>query len=88
MKKKKNLISRLLFSAVLLACSSGFALAQTTTKDEYPKVEVFVGFSARWAQLAKSRRLDSTMAAGLGQVMPLPPVSRFRLCATGPGTSD
>ena len=46
MKMNKNLIPRLLFSAALLVCSGGFALAQNAGKDEYPKVEVFAGFSA------------------------------------------
>lgn len=46
MKRNTNLIPRLLFSAALLVCCEGFALAQNAGKDEYPKVEVFAGFSA------------------------------------------
>jgi opacity protein-like surface antigen len=41
-----NHLTRLFFGVVLLMMCSGLALGQTTTKDEYPKVEVFVGFSA------------------------------------------
>ncbi|MBC8029783.1 MAG: outer membrane beta-barrel protein [Pyrinomonadaceae bacterium] len=41
----KNLISRLPFCAVLLMCSTAFALAQSANQDDYPKVEVFVGYS-------------------------------------------
>ena len=42
----KNLITRLPFCAVLLACSATFAPAQSPKKDDYPKFEVFVGASA------------------------------------------
>ncbi len=45
MKMNQNLISRLLCSATLM-CSAAFALAQNASKDEYPKVEIFTGFSA------------------------------------------
>jgi opacity protein-like surface antigen len=45
MKMNKNLIQRLLFSAMLLVCSGGFALAQDASKDD-PKVEIFAGYSA------------------------------------------
>jgi opacity protein-like surface antigen len=35
-----------LLSVIVLMCSSAAALAQATTADDYPKVEVFVGYSA------------------------------------------
>ena len=41
----KELITRLPLCAVLLLCSAAFALAQNASKDEYPKVEIFTGFS-------------------------------------------
>ncbi len=42
----KNLLIRLAFSTALLLCSTLVASAQNTKPDEYPKVEVFVGYSA------------------------------------------
>jgi len=42
----KNLIIRLAFSTALLLCLALVASAQSTKPDEYPKVEVFVGYSA------------------------------------------
>ena len=42
----KNLLIRLLFSTALLLCSALVASAQKPNPDEYPKVEVFVGYSA------------------------------------------
>ena len=42
----KNLLIRLGFSTALLLCSALVASAQNTKPDEYPKVEVFVGYSA------------------------------------------
>jgi len=42
----KALITRLPFCAVLLMCSTAFVSAQKSNKDDYPKVEVFVGYSA------------------------------------------
>jgi opacity protein-like surface antigen len=46
MKMNKNLISRLLLSTLILMCSGAFAWAQNASTDEYPKVEIFAGFSA------------------------------------------
>ena len=46
MKVNENLIPRLFYSALFLICSGPFALAQTAIKDDYPKVEVFAGYSA------------------------------------------
>ena len=42
----KDLITLLPFCAALLLCSAAFALAQSANKDDYPKVEVFTGYSA------------------------------------------
>ena len=42
----KNLLIRLPFSTALLLCSALVGSAQGTKPDEYPKVEVFVGYSA------------------------------------------
>jgi len=42
----KNLLIRLAFSTALLLCSTLVASAQNTKLDDYPKVEVFVGYSA------------------------------------------
>ena len=42
----KNLLIRLAFSTALLLCSNLVVSAQSTKPDEYPKVEVFVGYSA------------------------------------------
>lgn len=45
-RTNKNLIIRLSFCVALLLCSAVLALAQSANKDEYPKAEVFVGYSA------------------------------------------
>jgi opacity protein-like surface antigen len=42
----KNLLIRLVFSTALLLCSTLLASAQSPNSAEYPKVEVFVGYSA------------------------------------------
>ena len=42
----KNLLIRLVFSTALLPCSALLVSAQSTKPDEYPKVEIFVGYSA------------------------------------------
>ena len=42
----KNVLIRLVFSTALLLCSALLASAQSPNSDEYPKVEVFVGYSA------------------------------------------
>jgi len=42
----KNLLIRLISSTALLLCSALLVSAQSTKPDEYPKVEVFVGYSA------------------------------------------
>lgn len=42
----KNLLIRLLSTTALLLCSALVVSAQNTKPDEYPKVEVFVGYSA------------------------------------------
>ena len=45
-RNNKNLRIRLAFSTALLLCSALVASAQKPNPDEYPKVEVFVGYSA------------------------------------------
>ena len=45
-RTNKNLLIRLAFSTALLLCSALLGSAQSPTPDEYPKVEVFVGYSA------------------------------------------
>jgi opacity protein-like surface antigen len=46
MKRILNRLTHLLFCTALLMTYGGFALAQTSPQDDYPKVEVFVGLSA------------------------------------------
>jgi opacity protein-like surface antigen len=46
MKSNKKLSARLFCSVLVLICSGTIALAQNPTKDEYPKVEIFAGYSA------------------------------------------
>jgi opacity protein-like surface antigen len=43
-RKTKKLVPFL--SVIVLMCSAAAALAQGTTSDDYPKIEVFVGYSA------------------------------------------
>lgn len=68
----KNLIIRLPFCAALLICSAVFALAQSANKDEYPKVEVFAGYSAlgeansRGINLGAGRSFGGNYAADSG----------------------
>jgi opacity protein-like surface antigen len=45
-RTNKNLLIRLAFCTALLLGSALVGLAQSPTSDEYPKVEVFVGYSA------------------------------------------
>jgi opacity protein-like surface antigen len=46
MKSNEKLSARLLCSVLVLMCSGAIALAQNANKDEYPKVEIFAGYSA------------------------------------------
>jgi opacity protein-like surface antigen len=46
MKTNEKLSPRLFCSALVLMCSGAIALAQNTNTDEYPKVEIFAGYSA------------------------------------------
>ena len=43
---KKSLALRLFVGAGILMCSAASALAQQPNKDDYPKVEAFLGYSA------------------------------------------
>ena len=45
-RTNKNLLIRLAFSTALLLCSALGASAQSPNPDEYPKIEIFVGYSA------------------------------------------
>jgi opacity protein-like surface antigen len=71
-RSNKNLITRLTFCTVLLMCSAASALAQQPNKDDYPKVEVFVGYSAlgeansRGISLGADRRVGGNYAAEPG----------------------
>ena len=68
----KNLLIRLVSSTALLLCSALVASAQSTKPDEYPKVEVFVGYSAlgeangRGISLAPNSSLPATYNAEAG----------------------
>jgi opacity protein-like surface antigen len=46
MKSNEKLNRRLLCSVLVLMCSGAIASAQNANKDEYPKIEVFAGYSA------------------------------------------
>ncbi|HKP38998.1 MAG TPA: outer membrane beta-barrel protein [Pyrinomonadaceae bacterium] len=45
-RTNKNMLFRLAFSTALLLCSALMASAQSPNPDEYPKVEIFAGYSA------------------------------------------
>ena len=55
-------------SVIVLMCSAAVALAQGTTSDDYPKVEVFAGYSALGE--ANSRGLSVGPTAGLTAITP------------------
>ena len=46
MKSNEKLSARLFCSVLVLMCSGAIACAQSTNTDEYPKVEIFAGYSA------------------------------------------
>jgi opacity protein-like surface antigen len=46
MRTNRTLVFRLLLWVALLMCSTAVALAQSAQTDEYPKIEVFAGYSA------------------------------------------
>lgn len=69
MKRMMNHLARLFFCLVLLMMCGALALAQTTTKDEFPKVEVFVGFSAV-GENQKEIRFDNGGIIGSGYASP------------------
>jgi opacity protein-like surface antigen len=56
MKQIKSLVTRLFFCMALVMTLAVFALAQSTSTDEYPKVEVFAGVSAIGAQNALTNK--------------------------------
>lgn len=65
MKMNQKLIPRLLLSATILICSGAFAWAQNASKDEYPKYEVFTGFSFLGEALGKN---PSEIKFGTGSI--------------------
>ena len=46
MKSNEKLSARVFCGVLVLMCSGAIALAQNASKDEYPKVEIFAGYSA------------------------------------------
>jgi opacity protein-like surface antigen len=64
MKRTNNLLIRLAFSTALLLCSALVVSAQSQKPDEYPKVEVFAGYSALYE--AGSRGISFGPNAGVG----------------------
>lgn len=46
MKSNQKFSLRLFCSVLVLMCSGAIALAQSANADEYPKVEIFAGYSA------------------------------------------
>jgi hypothetical protein len=68
----KNLLIRLAFGTAVLLCSALMGSAQSPTPDEYPKVEVFVGYSAlgeagsRGISLGADRRVGGNYSADAG----------------------
>jgi opacity protein-like surface antigen len=60
----KHLLVRLAFGTAFLLCSALVASAQSPKPDEYPKVEVFVGYSALYE--ANSRGISFGPNAGVG----------------------
>jgi opacity protein-like surface antigen len=68
----KNLLIRLAFSTALLLCSALAGSAQSPNPDEYPKVEVFAGYSAlgeagsRGISFGADRRIEGNYAGEPG----------------------
>ena len=83
----KNLLIRLTFSTALLLCSALVGSAQTPKPDEYPKVEVFVGYSAlgeansRGISFGPNSSVGANYSAGTG-------ISRLRLSVTSVSVSE
>jgi len=71
-RTNKNLLIRLAFCTALLLGSALLGSAQSPTPDEYPKVEVFVGYSAlgeagsRGISLGADRRVGGNYSANAG----------------------
>jgi hypothetical protein len=72
MKRMMNHLTCLFFCAALLMMFAVLALGQTATKDEYPKVEVFVGISAAGSvgQNQQEIRFDNGGIIGSGYASP------------------
>src|SRR5437763_12064938 len=71
-RTKRPLAFRLLLSVALLMCSVAAALAQGAKTDDYPKVEVFVGYSilgevnSRGIRFGASTSITTNYAAKTG----------------------
>lgn len=71
MNRTMNYLIRLSLCIALLMTFGALALAQTTTNDEYPKVEVFVGYSAAGtAGENQEIRFDNGGRIGAGYASP------------------
>jgi opacity protein-like surface antigen len=72
MKSNEKLSARLFSSVLVLVCSGTIALAQSTNTDEYPKVEMFAGYSAlgeagsRGISFGADRRIEGNYAGEPG----------------------
>ncbi len=64
MKMNEKLLLCLPVSAMLLIYSGTFALAQNASKDEYPKVEIFTGFSILGESPSEIRFGASSISGG------------------------
>ncbi len=83
MKMNEKLLLCLPVSAMLLIYSGTFALAQNASKDEYPKVEIFTGFSILGESPSEIRFGASSISGGT----PARKVLKSRSSGTSPDTS-
>ena len=72
MKSNEKLSARVFCGVLVLMCSGAIALAQNASKDEYPKVEVFAGYSglgeagSRGISFGADRRVGGNYSAKPG----------------------
>jgi opacity protein-like surface antigen len=71
-RTKRTLALRLLLCVTLLMCSLTAALAQSANTDEYPKVEVFIGYSALGEANSRGISFGSGAAIGAGAIYATP----------------
>ena len=69
MTMNKKLVTRLLCGVTVLIYSGAFAFAQNTSKDDYPRFEVFIGYSAL-GENPKPIRLSATGSVSRGYATP------------------